>query len=44
MASSPNKFVLPNLSTAMNLSKYEKTLYFLYKNKKIPYSSFYKNK
>jgi len=40
---SQNRFVLPNSSIAVNLSKYEKTLYFLYKGKKVPYSSFYED-
>ena len=43
MASSPNKFVLSNLSITMNFSKCEKTLCFLCKDKKMPYSSFYKD-
>ena len=41
MDSSQNRFVLPHLSIAVNLSKCKKTLYFLYKNKKSFYSSFY---
>ena len=44
MASSQNRFVLPNLSITVNLSKYEKILRFLYKGKKVPYSSFYEDK
>ena len=40
---SQNRFVLPNSSIAVNLSKYEKTLCFLYKGKKVPYSSFYED-
>ena len=40
---SQNKFVLPDLFIAVNLSKYEKALCFLYKNKKVPYNSFYKD-
>ena len=44
MALSQNRFVLPDTPIAMNLSKYEKTLCFLYKSKKIPYSSFYEDK
>ena len=43
MALSQNKFVLSNLPLAMNLSKYKKALYFLYKSKKVLYNSFYKN-
>ena len=44
MASSQRKFVLPNSLIAVNLSKYEKILYFLYKGKKVPHSSFYRDK
>jgi len=44
MASSQNRFVLPNLSIIINLSKYEKALCFLYKDKKAPHSSFYEDK
>jgi len=40
MALSQNKFVLLNLSIAVNLSKCEKTLCSPYKNKKAPHSSF----
>ena len=40
---SQNKFVLPDLFIAVNLSKYEKALCFLYKNKKVPYNSFYED-
>jgi len=43
MALSQNKFVLPDLSIAVNLSKYEKALCFLCKGKKAPYASFYKD-
>ena len=43
MVLSQNKFVLSNSSIAVNISKCEKTLYFLYKSKKAPYSSFYEN-
>jgi len=39
---SQNKFILPNLLITVKFSKCEKTLYFLYKGKKAPYSSFYK--
>jgi len=44
MASSKNRFVLPNLSIAINLSKCEKILCSLYKGKKSSYGSFYKDK
>jgi len=44
MASSQNRFVLPDLFIAMNLSKCENALYSLYKGKKAPYKSFYKDK
>ena len=44
IALNQNKFVLSDLSIAMNLSKYEKISYFLYKSKKVLYSSFYNNK
>ena len=43
MASSQNRFVLPDLPIAVNLSKCEKVLYSLYKGKKVPYGSFYKD-
>jgi len=43
MVLSQNKFILSNSSIAVNISKCEKTLYFLYKSKKAPYSSFYEN-
>jgi len=43
MASSQSKFVLSNSSIAVNLSKYEKILCFLFKNKKVPHGSFYKD-
>ena len=43
MASSQNRFVLPNSSIVVNLSKYEKALCSLYKGKKVPHSSFYKD-
>jgi len=43
MASSQNRFVLPNSPIAINLSKCEKVLCFLGKSKKAPYSSFYKD-
>jgi len=41
IASSQNRFVLPDLSIAMNLSKYERGLYSLCKGKKTSHSSFY---
>ena len=44
MAPSQNKFVLPDSPITVNFSKCEKTLCFLYKNKKVPYNSFYKDK
>ena len=49
MASSQNRFVLPNLSIVVNLFKCEKvlcekTLCSLYKSKKAPHSSFYEDK
>jgi len=43
MASSQNRFVLLGLSVAVNLSKCEKTLYFLCRGKKASYSSFYED-
>ena len=43
MASSQSKFVLPGLLTTLNLSKYKKALYFLYKGKKVSHSNFYKD-
>ena len=43
IALSLNKFVLPDLSIVVNLSKCKKTLFFLYKDKKAPYSSFYED-
>ena len=43
MVLSQSKFILPNLSITVNLSKCEKTLCFLQKNKKVSYDSFYKN-
>ena len=36
IALSQNKFVLSDLPITINLSKCEKTLYFLYKSKKVP--------
>jgi len=42
MASSQNKFVLPDSPIAVNLSKCEKALYSLYKGKKAPHGSLYK--
>jgi len=44
MALSQNKFVQPNSSIAVNLSKCKKALYFLCKSKKVPHSNFYENK
>jgi len=44
MALSQKIFVLSNSSIAVNLSKCEKALYFLYKSKKAPYGSFYEDK
>ena len=44
MASSQNRFVLPDLSITVNLSKYKKALCFLYKDKKASHSSFYEDK
>ena len=35
---------MPNLPIAVNLSRCEKILCFLYKSKKVPYSSFYEDK
>jgi len=35
---------LPDLPITINLSKCEKILCFLYKSKKVPYSSFYEDK
>ena len=43
MASSQNRFVLPDSSIVVNLSKYEKALCSLYKGKKVPHSSFYED-
>jgi len=43
MASSQNRFVLPDLSIVMNFSKYEKALCSLYKGKKVSHSSFYED-
>jgi len=43
MASSQNRFVLPNLPITVNLSKCEKTLCFLCKGKKVSHGSFYKD-
>jgi len=43
MASSQSKFVLSNSSIVVNLSKCEKILCFLFKNKKVSYGSFYKD-
>jgi len=45
MASSQNKFTLPNLPIAVNLSKYKKKYYVHYARvKKVPHNSFYKDK
>jgi len=44
MASSQNWFVLPDLPIVVNLSKCEKALCFLCKDKKTPNGSFYKDK
>ena len=44
IASSQNRFILPDLFIAMNLSKCERTLCSLYRSKKAPYDSFYKDK
>jgi len=44
MASSQNRFVLPDSSIVVNLFKYEKALCSLYKSKKASYSSFYEDK
>ena len=43
IALSQNKFIISNLSIIINLSKYKKILYLLYKNKKTSYNSFYKD-
>ena len=43
MASSQNRFVLPDSPIAVNLSKCEKTLCSLYKGKKAFYGSFYED-
>jgi len=43
MTSSQNKFVLPNSSIAVNLSKCEKILCSLYKSKKASHGSFYED-
>ena len=43
IASSQNRFILPDLPIVVNLSKCEKVLCFLYKGKKVSYSSFYKD-
>jgi len=44
IASSQNRFILPDLPIVVNLSKCEKVLCFLYKSKKVSYSSFYEDK
>jgi len=41
IASNQSKFVLPNLLITVNLSKHEKALYLLCKDKKAFYGSFY---
>jgi len=43
MASNQNKFVLSDLPITINLSKYKKTLCFLYKGKKASHGSFYED-
>ena len=43
IALSQSKFVSSDLFIVINLSKYEKALYFLDKSKKAPYSSFYED-
>jgi len=43
-SSKSKRFVLPDLSIAINLSKCEKALYFLFQGKKAPHGSFYKDK
>ena len=44
MTLSQNKFILSNLSITMKFSKCEKTLCFLYKDKKHLMAAFIKNK
>ena len=44
MVSNQNKFVLPDLSITVSLSKCEKVLCFLYKGKKVSHGSFYEYK
>jgi len=44
MAFNQNKFVLPNLTITVNLSKCKKALCFLCKGKKASHDSFYENK
>ena len=44
MTPSLNKFVLSNLPIIINLSKCEKALYFLCKDKKVSHGSFYTDK
>ena len=44
MAFSQNKFVLSNLLITINFFKCEKVLYFLYKDGKVSYGSFYEDK
>ena len=41
IALSQNKFVQPNSSIVVNISKCKKALYFLFKDKKVPHSNFY---
>jgi len=43
MALSQKRFVLPDLHIAVNLSRCEKALCFLYKGKKVPHGSFYED-
>ena len=43
MTSSQSSFVLPNLSIAVNLSKYKKALCFLCKSTKASHGSFYED-
>ena len=43
IASSQSRFVLPDLPIAVNLSKYEKGLCFLYQGRKASHGSFYED-
>ena len=43
MALNQNRFILPNLPIAVNLSKYKKALCSLCKGKKVHHGSFYKD-